>query len=64
MRFPSPTRNLRATAVAGAIAVASALGQQIDAAADSSMSIAVLGQQDATWAAAPLGTSCGSMRRE
>jgi len=39
------------------MAVASALGQQIGAAADSSMSIAVMGQQDAAWAGGPLGTS-------
>ncbi len=57
MRFPSPTLSLRAAALAGAIGVASALGNPVGAVADSSMSIAVMGQQDAAWAAAPLGTS-------
>jgi Peptidase_C39 like family len=57
VRFLIPTLNLRAAALTGAIAVASALGTQIGAAADSSMSIAVMGQQDASWAGAPLGTS-------
>ena len=57
MRFPSPTSSLRAVALAGAIAVASALGSQALAVADSSMDIAVMGQQDAAWAGAPLGTS-------
>jgi hypothetical protein len=33
------------------------LGSPIGAAADSSMSIAVMGQQEAAWAGAPLGTS-------
>jgi len=57
VRFRSTTLNLRAVALAGAIAVASALGHEVGAAADSSMSIAVMGQQDAAWAGAPLGTS-------
>ena len=57
MRFPSPTLNLRAAALVAAIAVVSALGNQVGVAADSSMSIAVMGQQDTTWAGAPLGTS-------
>ena len=57
MRLPSPTLNLRAAVLAGALAVASALGQPVGAAADSSMSIAVMGQQDGAWAGAPLGTS-------
>ena len=57
MRFPSPTLMLRAAALAGVIAVASSMGNQVGAAADSSMSIAVMGQQDAAWAGAPLGTS-------
>ncbi len=57
MRFSSPTRNLRAAALAGAIAVAAAVGHQVSGAADSSMGIAVMGQQDAAWAGAPLGTS-------
>jgi peptidase C39-like protein len=37
--------------------LASALGNPVGAAADSSMSIAVMGQQDTAWAAAPLGAS-------
>ena len=57
MRFPGPILGLRAAALGGAIAVASALGNPVGAAADSSMSIAVMGQQDAAWAGAPLGTS-------
>ncbi|HEY4844393.1 MAG TPA: C39 family peptidase [Candidatus Dormibacteraeota bacterium] len=49
--------NLRVAAVAAAIAVASALGGPVVASADSSMSIAVMGQQDGAWAGAPLGSS-------
>lgn len=44
-------------AIAAAIAVASALGGAVVASADSSMSIAVMGQQDGAWAGAPLGSS-------
>jgi hypothetical protein len=44
-------------ALAGAIAVAFALGGPVAASADSSISIAVMGQQDPAWAAAPLGSS-------
>jgi Peptidase_C39 like family len=57
MRFPSATLSLRAVALAGTIAIAAALGSPVGSAADSSMSIAVMGQQDAAWAGAPLGTS-------
>ncbi len=57
MRFDNPSFSLRAAALAGAIAVVSALGNQVGASADSSMSIAVMGQQEAAWAGAPLGTS-------
>jgi hypothetical protein len=57
MRFPSPVLSLRAAALAGAIAVAAVLGSPLGAAADSSMSIAVMGQQEAAWGGAPLGTS-------
>jgi Peptidase_C39 like family len=50
--------NLRAGALAGAIAVASVVwGNQVGAAADSSITIPVIGQQEAAWAGAPLGTS-------
>jgi hypothetical protein len=57
VRISNPRLNLRAAALAGAIAVATALGSPIGAAADSSMSIAVMGQQESAWAGAPLGTS-------
>jgi Peptidase_C39 like family len=57
VRFPSPTLCVRAAALGGAIAVASALGSPVGAAADSSMSVAVMGQQDGAWAGAPLGSS-------
>jgi hypothetical protein len=50
-------RSLRAAALAGAIAVAFALGGPVAASADSSISIAVMGQQDPAWASAPLGSS-------
>jgi hypothetical protein len=48
---------LRTAALAGAIAVASALGTQVGAAADTSMSIGVMGQQEGAWASSYLGTS-------
>jgi hypothetical protein len=48
---------LRTAALAGAIAVASALGTQLGAAADTSMSIGVMGQQEGAWASSYLGTS-------
>ena len=57
MRFLSPRFNLRAAALAGAVAVAAALASPIGAGADTSISIAVMGQRDAAWAGAPLGTS-------
>jgi hypothetical protein len=57
MRLPSPTFSLRAVALASVIAIAAAIGTPSGAAADSSMSIAVMGQQEAAWAGAPLGTS-------
>jgi hypothetical protein len=57
VRFDNPSFSLRAAALAGAIAVVSALGNQVGASADSSMSIAAMGQQEAAWAGAPLGTS-------
>jgi peptidase C39-like protein len=49
--------NLRPLLVASAIAAAVALSSPASAVADSSMSIAVMGQQDGAWAAAPLGSS-------
>lgn len=57
MRFLRPILSLRTAALAGAIAVGSALGNPLGAAADSSMTIAVIGQQEAAWAGAQLGTS-------
>ena len=57
VRCLNQTFSLRAAALAGAIAVATAFGSPMAAAADSSMSIAVMGQQEAAWAGAPLGTS-------
>ena len=57
MRFCNPAFSLRAVALAGTIAVASVLGNHAVASADTSMSIPVLGQQDAAWAGAMLGTS-------
>ena len=50
-------RSLRAAALAGAIAVAFALGGPVAASADSSISIAAMSQQDPAWAGAPLGSS-------
>jgi hypothetical protein len=56
LSFPEPPISLRAAALA--LAVASVVwGNQVGAAADSSMSIAVIGQQETAWAGAPLGTS-------
>ncbi len=58
MQFPSPRFSLRAAAVAGAIAIAAAIGcNPLSVVADSSMTIAVMGQQDGAWAGAPLGSS-------
>ena len=57
MRLPNPTVVLRTAALAGAIAVATALGSPVAVSADSSMSIPVIGQQNAAWAGARLGTS-------
>src|SRR5438309_1994681 len=50
-------RSLAAAALAVAVAVVFALSGQIAASADSSMTIAVMGQQDPAWAGAPLGSS-------
>ena len=41
----------------GAIALASTVGSQVSAAADSTMSIPDMNQRDGAWAGAPLGTS-------
>jgi hypothetical protein len=57
LRFPGPGVGLRAVSIAVAIALASALSNQVAASADSSASIAAMGQQDGAWAGAPLGSS-------
>jgi peptidase C39-like protein len=57
VKFPIPGVNLHAVALAGAIALATVATGQVPASADSSMSIAVMGQQDGAWAGAPLGSS-------
>jgi hypothetical protein len=51
------TRRLRPLLGAAVIAVALALSSPVGALADSSMTIAVMGQQDPAWAGAPLGSS-------
>ena len=57
MKLPNPTVSLRAATVAGAIAVMASLGAPIVAAADATMTVPAMSQQDGAWAAAPLGTS-------
>jgi hypothetical protein len=57
LRYLSPCVSLRAATVAAAIALACALNGPVTASADSSMSIAVMSQQDGAWAGAPLGGS-------
>jgi hypothetical protein len=59
MRFPTPTLGLRAAALAAVVAVASALSNPIGAGADTTMNVPVMGQQDAAWAGARLGTAAG-----
>jgi hypothetical protein len=49
--------SLRPAIVASALAVAVATFSQVGAVADSSMTVAVMGQQDSAWAGAPLGSS-------
>jgi hypothetical protein len=48
---------LRFLLLAGAIAIGGTLAAPLAASADSSMTIAVMGQQDGAWSGAPLGTS-------
>jgi Peptidase_C39 like family len=48
---------LRSALVASIIALAVAVTSQVLASADSTMTIAVMGQQDPAWAGAPLGSS-------
>jgi len=57
VKFPIPTIGLRPLLAASAIAAAVALSSPASAVADSSMTIAVMGQQDGAWAGAPLGSS-------
>ena len=64
MRFLGPTFGLRAALLAGGIAVAAAFGNQVGASADSVMTVPVMGQQEAGWASANLGTSPASIGLE
>jgi hypothetical protein len=57
VKLPIPVVSLRAVVLAGAIAFTAAVGAPIHAAADNSITIATMSQQDGAWAASPLGTS-------
>jgi len=57
VKFRSAARRLRPFLVAGAIALGTTLSAQLGAAADTSLDIPTMGQQDPAWGAAPLGTS-------
>jgi len=57
VKLPNPTIRLRAVTLAGAIAVTAVLGAPVVAAADASMTIPAMSQQDGAWAPAQLGTS-------
>jgi hypothetical protein len=57
VKLPVPGVSLRAVLLAGAIAFMAALGVPVLAAADNSITIAAMSQQDGAWAASPLGTS-------
>jgi hypothetical protein len=58
VRFPDVvTPRLRAAVLAGAIALSAMLGAPIVAAADNSIAIPAMSQQDGMWASAPLGSS-------
>ncbi|HEX9096801.1 MAG TPA: C39 family peptidase [Candidatus Dormibacteraeota bacterium] len=57
MRFPDLPPRVRAAMLAGAIALSVVLSAPIVAAADTSMTIDPLSQQDGAWAGARLGTS-------
>jgi hypothetical protein len=56
VKFPSISSGLRAAMVAGAIALG-ILGAPVVAAADNSITIPTMSQQDGAWAASPLGSS-------
>jgi len=55
--FQPPRRLVRPLLLAAAIAAGAALSAPLPAAADTSMTIAVMGQQDGAWGGAPLGSS-------
>ena len=55
VRLPNPTASLRAVVLA--IALAAGLGAPVVAAADNSMTIPAMSQQDGAWAGEPLGSS-------
>jgi len=55
--FPNLTPRLRAATLAGAIALSALLGAPDVAAADNSITIPAMSQQDGAWASAPLGSS-------
>jgi len=57
MRLPNLTPRLRAATLAGAIAVAAVFAGPVVAAADNSITIPPMSQQDGAWARAPLGSS-------
>ena len=57
MKFRVLGIGFQGMALAGAIALATVASGQLLASADSSMSVAVMSQQDPAWAAAPLGSS-------
>jgi hypothetical protein len=57
VKLPNPTVRLRVLTLAGAIALTAVLGVPVVAAADASMTISGMSQQDGAWDAAQLGTS-------
>jgi hypothetical protein len=57
VRFPNPIVSLRAATLAGAIALTAVLGTPVVAAADNSITIPAMSQQDGAWAGALLGSS-------
>jgi hypothetical protein len=57
VKFPDLTARWRATTLAGAIAITAMVGAPVIAAADNSITIPTMSQQDGAWAGAPLGSS-------
>jgi len=57
LRLPDLTHRLRAAIVAGAIALSVVVGAPVGAAADNSITIPAMSQQDGAWAGAALGSS-------